>query len=425
MRRTNKQLGKIKEVLEFAWNNPYSSFYKDKYKKAGVKSIKSIKTWEDFDKLLYLTRDEIVEAGPNKFFFFPRNKINEIGFSSGTTNQDFPLILFQSRYQNKVLKLRHQRYFDLKIKSNLMLFPILPGQLRFRLQDFMWKNGTTNALGDTNNLELSAKIAARLEIDAIQTTPTILYYFTDFLKKTYDLGKIKLIYIAGEFCSKQKEQYFKENFKNAYIEFGYGGMETRGRGYRCKFMRLKPSSLFHRLRDSYYYETINTLGQEELVLTSLVKEGAAVIRYKTGDAVKLYEEECQCGENQSIEVFGRLESDSLKIQGTIIYAEFIHEALLPFSRTLASLDWKLHVWEEEINSKLLPKLELHLSPQKKFRNQKFKEEIARIISENLFLSSKMTLASLVNEGIFLPLKIRFVKSFPLEQKRKNIVSHLS
>ncbi len=211
MRRTNAEFRKIKKVLEFAWSNPYSSFYKEKYKKAGVKSIKDIKTWDDFDKLPYLTRDEIVEAGPEKFLFFPKNKIVSVGLSSGTTKNKLPLVIFIHRF-TKAYEKGHTKYKELKIKSMMQLYQPFSAQHRYKHDvDFMGKN-TTITMGDINNLEVSAKIAARLKIDTLKTTPTILYRFIPYLKKEYDLKKIILVCLGGEFCSEQKALFFKKNF---------------------------------------------------------------------------------------------------------------------------------------------------------------------------------------------------------------------
>lgn len=423
MKRTKADFKKIKTIFEFVWNNPHSSFYKDKYKKAGIKSIKGVDSFGEFEKLPLLTRNEILKAGPYNFFFLPQNKVGEIGFSSGTTSNNLPLVLFQSQITKKYLKKRYKKVLELKVKSHMMLYSTLSGQQRFSSWKYFWKDGLKLAWGDINNLELTAKIANRLKIDAIQTNPTVLYYFLPYLKKEYDLSKIKLIIIGGEFCSEQKAQFLKSNFKDAFFEFTYGGMETRGKGYRCDYLSKLAPRFFHPFSDFYYFETVENNGQDELVMTTLDIEGTPLIRYRTGDAVRLYEEACKCGKNARMEVFGRLEHDSLRIQGSLIHSELVSKAITNFSQYLATPDWKLHVFEEKTGGKILPKLKLQLVPNK--NSAKIKKLIQTGVSKSLFMSSKLTLSDLVKKGVFLPLEIEFLEEFPMELKRKQIISHLT
>ena len=423
MRRTNAEFKKIKSIFEFAWDNPYSTFYKDKYKKAGIKSVKSLKTWDDFNRLPYLTRDEIVEAGPEKFLFFPKNKIVTVGLSSGTTKNKLPLVIFIPRFTNEYEK-GHTKYKELKIKSMMQLYQPFSAQHRYKYDvDFMGKN-TIITMGDINNLDVSAKIAARLKIDTLKTTPTVLYRFIPYLKKEYDLNKIKLVCLGGEFCSEQKALFFKKNFSKAYFEFTFGGAETGGKGYRCnRLSKLSPRFL-HAYSKTFYYQTINSNGQSELVLTSLTRNSNLLIKYKTGDAVRLYEEKCPCKENLCMEVFGRLEYDSMKVQGSLIYSALVSKALFPFSSYLSSPDWKLHVFEENKNGKITPRLVLQLIPAKQNNNTKIKNLIQEGVSRNLFVTTKFTLSDLVKEGVFMPLEIEFLEEFPVELKPRHIISHL-
>lgn len=425
MNRSKSDLNIIKKNLEFLWNNPYSSFYKDKYKKEGIKSVKKIDSFEDFEKLPFLTRRELIDAGPYKFFFWPEEKINEVGFSSGTTDKNLPLMLFQRKASKNYLKTRYGKVRELKVKSHMMLYSTFSGQQRFRSWNEFQRDKTRLAWGDINNLETSAKIAARIKIDAIQTNPTVLYYFIPHLQKEYDLSRIKLVMIGGEFCSEEKAALLKSFFKNAHFEFTYGGMETRGKGVRCEFLAKKSPRFFHPLSRFYYFEIVESNGQDELVMTTTRNEGTMLVRYKTGDAVRIYEEKCPCGEKTMMEVYGRLGHDAVKIQGAFIYSDLISKAIAPFMKYLSSPEWKLHVFEDKKGKTIKPRLKLLLTVDRKtMKNEKIKHLIEEGVSRNLFVSTKQTLFDLVEKGIFMPLEIEFVEEFPLELKRKLIISHL-
>lgn len=416
---------KIKKVLEFVWDSPYSSFYRDKYKKYGIKSLKNINSMDDFKKLPYLAREEIVEAGPYKCLFLPKDKIKSVGFSSGTTNQQYPLVIFRTTPKS-YRRIIHKKHLELKIKSMMLLYSVLSGQKRLLSDGDLGYRGIISFLGDIYNFELSAKIAARLEIDALQSTPTILYHFIPFLKKEYDLDKIKLIILGGEFCSEQKAALFKKVFKNAYLKFNFGGIETNLKGYRCDYYSNLHPRFFHGFSDQFYYETINQEEKSELIMTSLrMEDGMPLVRYRTGDAVKITDEKCQCGENIKIEVFGKLEFDTAKISGASIYSHQVSKAILPYINYLSSPDWKLHIFEEVKKDKIMPKLKLQLIPKDLKDKEKIRAVIEKGVSDNLYLSSKSTLSDLVSKGIFMPLEIEFVESFPFTLKQKHIISHLS
>ncbi len=423
MNRTKEELRKIKKILNSAWNSPYSSFYKDKYKKAGIKSVKNIKTWKDFDNLPFLTREEIVEAGPEKFLFFPKNKIATTGLSSGTTGGKYPLIIYCPRF-SKTYKKMHKKYMEIGIKSLMILYNPFTALHRYRYDvDFLGER-TKFLVGDLNNLELTAKVAARTQIDSIKTTPTALYRFIPHLEKEYDLNNIKLVCLGGEYTSEQKADYFKSVFKKAFFEYTFGGVETKGKGYRCdKLSKLAPR-FFHGDPEAFYYETVDSNGQEELVITSLYQDGNILIRYKTGDAVRFFDKECPCGETIHMEVFGRLGHDAIKAQGASIYSVLVDKALFPFGKYLASSEWKLHVFEEKVKGKITVRLKIQLIPNNAGKNGKVKRLITRGIAENLFVSSKLTLAELIQKEMFLPLEVEFLESFPSELKPRHIISYL-
>ncbi|PJA83430.1 MAG: hypothetical protein CO147_01400 [Nitrospirae bacterium CG_4_9_14_3_um_filter_44_28] len=55
----------IKKLLFFIWHNQFSDFYRKKYEAAGLKE-KDILNPGNFDKLPFLTRQEIESVSPDK-----------------------------------------------------------------------------------------------------------------------------------------------------------------------------------------------------------------------------------------------------------------------------------------------------------------------------------------------------------------------
>ncbi|MDD2822458.1 MAG: hypothetical protein PHQ59_00045 [Candidatus Daviesbacteria bacterium] len=420
---------KIKKILEFVWNSPYSSFYKDKYTKAGINLIKDINSMEDFKKLPYLTKDELVSSDPFSRFYLPWSEFGTVSISSGTTKNINSLsVVFRQQnlarqiYKDKGGKSRD----DFHVTSIMKL--LSPHQAAMHLLDRKRiKDNAVCVLGDINNLPLSAKIAAKLKIDLLVTSPTALYFFIPFLEKEYSLDNIKRISLIGEFCSKQKDLIFKKKFKNTRFIYNYGMSEAQGGaiGLSCGCLDTLSTNYFHK-SSNYYYEVINSSGDSELFLTNLYKNGFPLIRYKTGDAIEVEDYDCGCGQKERFKILGRINYDALKIHGVFIYADLVEKALLPFQQYLSSPKFQLHVFEDLEKEKIIPRLKLQLILKKGYqgKSEKLIKLIVKGFSEELYLSARRTLASLVSEEIFKPLEVEFINSFPMSSKHKKIVSHL-
>lgn len=434
---------KIRTVLEFVWKNPYSSFYRDKYKKAGIDLLKDINSLEDFKKLPYLTKEEIVNSDPFERFFLPWNKFGAVSISSGTTSSsDSVSIVFRGYGHGDFYKRALTGKSNKSLASVMRLFPPVQAT-KSLIESFIvtQKKGekVINVLGDINNLPLSAKIVARLKIDKLTTSPTILYFFLPYLKKEYDLKKIKRLVLIGEYCTRQKALIFKKSFKNSLINYNYGVSEAQGGaiGINCKYLDSLLTNYFHSAPD-YFCETTEDC---ELIVTDLGKNGFPLIRYKTGDGVQMEDFKCKCGASKRMRILGRINYDSVRIHGTFIYANLIEKTLLPFKKYLGSPLWQLHVYEVIRGEKILPKLKLQLvgseilkqvqaygSERPQARRDDKRESIKKMIeegvSQKLYLSPRKTLTDLVRESIFLPLEVEFVQEFQVKGKHRYIISHI-
>lgn len=411
---------KIRKVLEFVWSSPYSSFYKNKYKKAGINLLKDINSLEDFKKLPYLTKDEMLSVGPYERFYMPPNKAERMVMTSGTsTNGSSPLISLRTRSHPLLYKNHHKQTVEHHARVGMVMRNAFNSQNRLLVEDKMFV-----MLGDITNLSVSAKMAAQLKVDALYSTATILYFFLPYLKKEYDPLKIKFINLGGEYCSEQKAAFLKKSFPNAYFSFRYGCTEAEQIAKRCDFLYKEPPRFFHPL-PLLYFESRNPGDDDELILTHLhTTISFPLIRYRTGDCVKITETECECGNNQKLEVLGRLGYDLFKVHGTAIHVDSVAKAIEPYAKYLSSLEWQLHVFEITKNNAILPLLQLHLLAKKSKDITRVKKLLETGISKNFYLSSKTTLSELVEKGVFLPLEIKFIEEFPLLPKKKHIISHL-
>lgn len=411
---------KIRAILKWVWENPNSSFYRDKYKKAGIKSWKDIKNMEDFKKLPYLTREDIDAVDPFDRVFLPESRINIARVTSGTSSNK-PLVLFNEVYTPEFYRLNTGRTEAVKylkskkIKRMLFLEPI--SVFSMRLQYYYGYRWLCHIFGDVYNLPLSAKVASATRTDSIMTTSTVLAFFTPFLQKEYDLTKIRYISLGGEYCSRQRLTLLKKLYPKAVFYFHYGSTDSPDRAYVCKNQVSKDPNIFHWDPNSYP----ETVEDGELVMTMLLKGIFPVIRYKTGEQIEFKDKPCACGAKDPVfEIIGRIGSDSLKLQGTTLTVNSVTAALKNVPGIIND-DFKLHAYEVIDKDAIVPKLVIELV--KKDKNTPHVKEVEKTISQNLYLSGKMTLSDLVGKGVFKPLEVKFVESLPFETKRKYIVSH--
>lgn len=408
---------KIKKVLEFVWNSPYSSFYRDKYKKVGINLIKDINSMEDFEKLPFLTREEIINTNPYDRIYFPKEKILGAQFSSTTTGGKGVLIMLRGNLFHPADKLIVQKALELKIKSAII---VIAGTAAWGLNRPSFRHKSiVRYLGDIHNLEKTAQIIKELRIEALAATSSVLEKLIPYLKKENALDQIRYITGGGEFCSPLRFNYFKKMFKNAYFKVGYNLTESRDTTFSCDFICNKPpQNIFHPLTAYAHFEVINPEEESELVITQLTtKIEFPVIRYKTGDMAKIYQEECGCGRNLKMKVYGRIGMDVARLCGNLIYREQIDHAIYPFGKYLSSSAWKLFI---NLKKKSLPKLKLQLIVKKNF-DKDIKSLLEKGISNHIRFSSDKTFSDLVKEKIALPLEVEFVDDFGFTPKQKSII----
>ncbi|MDD2822464.1 MAG: hypothetical protein PHQ59_00075 [Candidatus Daviesbacteria bacterium] len=416
--QTSSDFKKIRRVLEFVWNSPYSSFYKDKYTKAGINLIKDINSMEDFKKLPFLTREEIIKTDPYERIYFPKEKIKGAQFSSSTTGGKGILIMLKAGFPHPADKLAVQKALDLKIKTAMI---VVVSSAAWAINRPAFKDKSiTRYLGSIHNLENAAIVIKELRIEGFAATSSILEQLIPHLIKQKALDQIRYISVGGEPCSPLRFDYFKKTFKNAYFRFAYNLTESRATSYVCDFYNNKPpENIVHPLTQYTYFEVNNPEEESELVLTSLyTKTEFPIIRYKTGDMAKVYQEECECGRSMKMKIYGRIGMDNVRVKGNLIYREQIDKAIYPLGKYLSAAAWKLFI-TNSIKDKSLPKFKLQLIVKDNF-NKNIKSDLEKLVSDNIHFLSGKTFSQLVEEKMFSALKIEFVDGFQISPKQKSI-----
>lgn len=433
---SDKIIPQINNVLKFVLENPYSDFYRNKYKGLGIKEIRS---YEDFRKIPFLTKDEFRDLPLEKRTFVPEEQIAYYSFSGGTTNQGKPTIIPHIPFSFEDYAKRSFNEDEISSFGVTNIITLLVPVSMIMLKIFsLPKKRLVVIPGDINNLKLTARISREIKIQGIITLPTRLYFFIRCLKEIgFDLNEIKWVRLTGEYCSQQRLDYFRSELPNAFIDFKYGVSEIGGnKGNRCDHLsKTQIPSVFHPVT-SELFEVIDEknkslpLGETGQLCYSETKIKAfPLLRYKVGDLASLVRRTCICGNEYDLVVHGRIGSDVIEFNGATISVQSVENALDPIRQFIEPV-FRVDILEESNRNKTSPKLQLHLSLKKGLKDNKsnssFVEILKEKVSDNLYLQPEVTLKKMVEQGVISPLEIIFVESWPEEKNKwKSIISHLS
>lgn len=415
---------KIIDIIDFVINNEYSDFYRKKYNNINTK----INNYEDFCKLPILKKDELLETDIYSRIFFPEEKIDYLTFTSWTSNNKIPTFI---PHINETFEFSSKLTYDedlfVSYWANRIL--ILYKLWRQLIQlNAMKKEKTFSVPWFVDNMKLSWFVCKQIWINWILSSPTFLLALAEELKKIdFDFWTVKYILLGSEFCSVQKLEYIQNIFPNAFINSKYWNAETWFRWYRCKYLSAKYKPSFYHITKNEFLEIHkpdeNWYGK--ILHTNLVKDMIPLIRYDTWDYGKITSYSCECWEKQLLELWWKSNFDILKFHWVILYSSLISNTLDSI-KTYIKPFFQMHVYEREVEWKILPELILFLILNNKDDINKqinLKEFFIENISKNLFLWKKSTLKNLVDKWLFLPLKIEFKDELWIDAYKKTIISH--
>ncbi|NLY30289.1 MAG: phenylacetate--CoA ligase family protein [Firmicutes bacterium] len=129
------------------------------------------------------------------------------------------------------------------------------------------------------------------------------------LSRGEDFPHLRAICTAGETLTPRRREVIQELWQVPVFD-NYGMTEVGAAAMECPFGKLHP------LVDHFAFEVLDEdrttpveLGElGYLVITTLKRRATPIIRYWTGDRVRLFQESCPCGAGYRLEVRGRRES---------------------------------------------------------------------------------------------------------------------
>ena len=331
MKMTEKQFELIKANLKKLTSKP--CFYKEKFR--GI-DIDNIKTQEDFEKLPFTWKGDLREAYPLGLQAVPDEEIVRIHSSSGTTGT--PVIIPYTQKDVDDWAIMFARCYEMAGITNLDRIHITPGY-------GLWTAGIGFQLG-------AEKLGAMTIPMGPGNTDKQLRMMQDMKSTVLCATSSYALLLAEEIAKRNLPNYiflkkgvigserWGENMRKRIAgELGvqlydiYGLTEVYGPGigmscdYECG-MHVWDDYLYFEIVDPKTGEVLPDGEIGELVITTLYKEGAPLIRYRTHDLTRFIPGDCPCGSKfpRIDTILGRTD-DMVKVKGVNIFPSQIEEML--------------------------------------------------------------------------------------------------
>ena len=312
------------------------NFYGRKMKEAGIEGIK---TEEDFLKLPFSHKEDLRDAYPLGLMAVPEEEIVRIHSSSGTTGK--PVIIPYTAKDVDDWGEMFKRCYEFAGLTKKDRIQITPGY-------GLWTAG----IGFQNGAE---KLGAMVVPMGPGNTPKQLQFMVD-MKTTVLAATSSYALLLAEEIAKQgigdkiclkkgiigSERWGEKMRKRISEELGielydiYGLTEIYGPGIgiNCRYdqgMHIWDDYLYLEIIDPVTGENVPDGEFGEIVITTLVKEGAPLIRYRTHDISRIIPGECPCGSRfPRIDVIQGRSDDMVKFKGVNFFPKQIEEILADF-----------------------------------------------------------------------------------------------
>ena len=332
MQMTPEQLEALKKQL--ADLKERSPFYAKKFE--GI-DLSDIQTQEDFEKLPFSEKGDLREAYPLGLAAVPQEKIVRIHSSSGTTGT--PVIIPYTQKDVDDWATMFSRCYEYMGVTPSDRVQITPGYglwtAGIGFQAGAEKLGAMAIPMGPGNTNKQIQMMIDMESTVLGATASYALLLVEEIEKRgiKDQIKLKKLITGSERAGEKIRARIKETLGVEYYDV-YGLTEVYGPGIG---INCSHGSGMHVWSDFIYIEIIDPVTGEtvpdgepgEIVLTTLQKEGAPLIRFRTHDLSRIIPEPCPCGhdEHPRIDIITGRSDDMMKIHAVNVFPAQIEEIL--------------------------------------------------------------------------------------------------
>ena len=331
MKLNEKQLQQVDAQVKRLLKS--GSFYGEVYRKAGISGVNS---QEDFEKLPFSSKDDLRNAYPLGIQAVPEEEVVRIHSSSGTTGK--PVIIPYTAKDVDDWAIMFARCYETAGITNKDRIQITPAY-------GLWTAGIGFQLGaeklgamtvpmGPGNTDKQLQMMMDLKTTVLTATSSYALLLAEEINKRCLRDKIHLkkgVFGSERWSKKMREYIRNELGVELYDIYGLTEIYGPGIGITCE----KEQGI-HYWDDYVYIEIINPETGEpvpdgetgEIVITTLVKEGAPLLRFRTHDLSRIIPEKCSCGRSYPrLDTIGGRSDDMFKVRGVNMFPKQVEELL--------------------------------------------------------------------------------------------------
>ncbi len=309
------------------------SYYGKIYKELGISGIQS---QEDFEALPFSSKDDLRNAYPLDIQAVPDEEVVRIHSSSGTTGK--PVIIPYTAKDVDDWAVMFARCYETAGITSKDRIQITPGYglwtAGIGFQTGCEKLGAMAIPMGPGNTDKQLQMMIDLKSTVITATSSYALLLAEEINKRGLKNQIHLKkgVIGSERWSEKMRSYIRKELGiELYDIYGLTEIYGPGIGINCE----KENGI-HYWDDYIYIEIIDPKtgkpvpdGEEgEIVITTLVKEGAPLIRFRTHDISRIIPEKCSCGSSYPrIDIIRGRSDDMFKVRGVNMFPSQIEDLL--------------------------------------------------------------------------------------------------
>jgi len=326
------QIEKLKCLIKYVKEN--SPYYKNVLKDVELSQIETI---DDLNIIPFTDQSYFIKEA---FRFKSGKNICRIHCSGGTvTNPKF--LFFTSEDLATISDLAARKFYMMGIRSNDRIALMQPFDIYLvgfgHMEAYKRIGAEVIPLGVRLEQYFIINLMKKLQPTIIDSSPSIIARLTNAIMKSglkpAEDFSVKKIILAGEKITQSLREFIERTWE-AEVFNDYGLTEMGIVAAECE-----EHTGLHIAVDHYIIEVVDPLSGDrvqegeigELVLTPLNLRGTPLLRYRTGDLVKIKKTTCSCGRTHPlIEIIGR-KDETLMIDGINFYPYQFNQALEKFA----------------------------------------------------------------------------------------------
>lgn len=334
MKITQTQLEQVNDRMQALIRS--NSFYGKKLEAAGMTEVH---TPEEFAKLPFSEKKDLRDAYPLGLMAVLEEEVVRIHSSSGTTGT--PVIIPYTAKDVDDWAIQFKRCYETAGITKKDRIQITPGYglwtAGIGFQNGAEKLGAMVIPMGPGNTEKQLQMMMDMESTVLCSTSSYALLLAEEIGKRGIKDKIHLkkgVIGSERWSQKMRDRISGELGIELYDIYGLTEIYGPGIGISCK-----ENCGMHYWDDYIYLEIIDPVTGEnlpdgeigEIVITTLVKQGAPLIRYRTHDLSRIIPGTCACGSKfPRIDIIMGRTDDMMKIKGVNVFPSQIEEILSTF-----------------------------------------------------------------------------------------------